>query len=234
MFSGETVDLCSLCFQSPALIVCLGGARSGKSTTISQLLCSKKAFPKYSRIGLVAPHPEQAPIQALENFCHENHIALLISDSYDETFIRTFCSTAKNEPFEKSLLIADDVFAQLDSDKSCLTDLCSHLASHACDVLITAQSLSFKSVAFRQCVQNASYILIFPSIQMNASMRYLSNALFPGYKSLLPEVIHRYSFPFSFFIIDCTQQCPSHLRLRQHCPGSDKPIYVFNIEDKHE
>jgi GTPase SAR1 family protein len=125
---------------------------------------------------------------------------------------------------QRTLLILDDLAQETDSR---VTKLFTQ-GSHHWSVLYLVQNLFDKNKEHRTISLNAHYLVLFKNPRDGGQIRHLASQMFPGRGAYLREAYDDATEQaHGYLIVDCTQQTPSHLRLRSTIfPGEYQVVYT--------
>lgn len=125
-----------------------------------------------------------------------------------------------------SIVVLDDFMSDIGKD---MVEIVTVSARHNnASTFILFQSLFPIAKSARQISLNVKYIYVFKNPRENAQFAYLVRQISPNnYKWIVEAYEEATRDPYSFFLLDMTQQCPRYLRFRSQIFPSQWPIKVW-------
>lgn len=196
----------SLQLVHPFSAIIAGPSSSGKTTLATSLL-------RYRNI-LITPTPTHV-------FCFYNHWQPMFDKLKQYGIINKFIPGQPSqevfiEEAEKhphSLCLIDDGMTGIGPDvKQMFTELSHH---YSCSILLLVQDLFVGHKDYRTCSYNAKYIFIMKNPRNASQIRYLARQVNPSNSKYIIEAYKEATKkPFSYLMIDMTQETPEVFRLR--------------------
>ena len=98
---------------------------------------------------------------------------------------------------------------------------------NAMSVIFISQKLFAGDEMVRTIHHNSDYILVHRNLRNNQQIVTLANQMSPGNKTLVDIFLAATEDPYSYLLIDLTQECPKHLKYRSHMFDTPHVMKVY-------
>ena len=132
----------------------------------------------------------------------------------------------KQDTKRHKLIIFDDMMDRFKKDPTLVTLFIKGCHHWNLSCIHIVQNLYFEGL--RTARLNANYLVLFKNPSDQQQMAILARQMFPKQSYKFMEAFQdATSQPYTYLLVDLTQQCPNHLRLRTNIfPGELQLVYV--------
>lgn len=205
-----------------------GPSKSGKTTFVSDLLKSSEEMFVQKPDYVILYYANDQPIyQELMNLGLINEMINFDDiESNNAEEIRSKVDSYKRR--NGSLIIFDDTLSDIKSGFEKIFQVVGHHSN--CSLIYLTQNLFYEKKVFRNISLQMDYIVLMKNARNISQVRYLANQLCAG-NSLF--IINSYmditKNPFSYALIDCSNQGVPELSIRSRIFPGEEP-YTVHIE----
>jgi hypothetical protein len=210
--------------RTPLNSIITGGSKSGKTSLIARLVALSK--------HLFVPVPARSIL--FYKYKQPVYIELLSAGKLDELIEIKHSLSAidilkKVSPYKKdgSLVIIDDSISNLAKD---FEDVFTKISHHNnCSIFIISQMLfRSKDHLFRTLSLNTHYMFVMKNERDKQQIRFLAHQICPGdAKYIIQSYVDATQKPYSYLLLDFTQECPDELRLRTNILPEEFPYAIY-------
>lgn len=211
--------------QTPFNCIISGVSKSGKTTLVKNLLrMSDDIF-------------TQKPSHVI---CYYKFMQDIYQDMLDEGLINELVSIDDNDfsyesvrekisPYQNSngcLILFDDTMTEISNDfEQIFTNLSHH---NNTSVIFITQNLFYNNSSYRTMSLNTDYLFIMKNARDKQQIGILAKQFCPGNSTyVIQSFTDATRSPFSYLLIDFTQNCPDPLRLRSKIFPQEFPYTVY-------
>ncbi len=211
--------------QTPFNCIVSGMSKSGKTTLVRNLLSLKadifSAKPNY----VICYYKFMQDIY--QTMLNEGLIDELVS--IDETDFSYEAIQEKIQPYihgNGCLVLFDDTMTEITNDfEQVFTNLSHH---NNTSVIFVTQNLFYNNNSYRTMSRNTDYLFIMKNARDKQQIAILAKQFCPGNSTyVVQSFTDATRSPFSYILIDFTQNCPDPLRLRAKIFPQEFPYTVY-------
>lgn len=193
-----------LFLNTPYTMVVSGQTGSGKTQFVSELINHQKAIhdPPFEKIIYCYSILQPIYMKMQTTVPSSELVEGFPNEFYD--------SLQKNQSFENTLLVLDDMMIDLESDKR-LPMLFTKMRHKNISTLFIVQNFFFTSKYMRTVTRNAQYIVLFTNPRDKTMISTLGRQMFPETPKFLADAFQQAtSRPFGYLFIDCKPGTDEH------------------------
>jgi len=202
-----------------------GASKSGKTTLVFNLLSMSDVLfdSKPQHVILYYKFMQDIYQEMLE----KNYVQELIStDSTDFNLTSIVEKVSSYKDAGGSMIIFDDSMSDIIEDFDQLFTNISHHQN--CCVIFITQNLFFKDKAYRTMSLNSHYLFIMKNERDKQQIGILAKQFCPGNSTYVIQSFNEATkAPFSYLMLDFTQESPACLKLRSHIFPHQFPYTVY-------
>jgi Poxvirus A32 protein len=202
-----------------------GASKSGKTTLVYNLLAMSDSIfdSKPQHVILYYKYMQDIYQEMLNN----NYVQELIStDSNDFSMTSIIEKVAAYKNNGGSMIIFDDSMADLMDDFDQIFTNISHHQN--CCVIFITQNLFYKDKAYRTMSLNTHYLFIMKNERDKQQISILAKQFCPGNSTYVIQAFNEATkAPFSYLMLDFTQDSPACLKLRSHIFPHQFPYCIY-------
>jgi predicted ATPase len=211
--------------KAPFNCIVSGASKSGKTTLVYNLLAMSEAMiePKPQHVILYYKYMQDIYQEMLD----KNYVQELISTDSNDFNIQTIVEkVAAYKNNGGSMIIFDDSMADLIDDFDQIFTNVSHHQN--CCVIFITQNLFYKDKAYRTMSLNSHYIFIMKNERDKQQIGILAKQFCPGNSTYVIQSFNEATkAPFSYLLLDFTQESPACLKLRSHIFPHQFPYTIY-------
>lgn len=188
-----------------------GSSGSGKSFFVANLLSMRDRMidVEIDRIVYCAKFPTSIPENLRNDLILEFHQGCPSEEMLE------------NEKQEKIVYVLDDLLESAFKSKT-VSEMFTQGRNRGIGVILLTQNIFPRDSMARNISLNCNFMVIFRNIRDRSSFNHLSRQLLPANSKNLSEFfLNCVAKPFSYLLIDLTQECPEALRFRQEVFNED-------------
>lgn len=212
-------------FKVPFNCIVSGASKSGKTTLVYNLLAMSDSIfdSKPHHVILYYKYMQDIYQEMLNN----NYVQELIStDSNDFSMTSIIEKVATYKNNGGSMIIFDDSMADLMDDFDQIFTNISHHQN--CCVIFITQNLFYKDKAYRTMSLNTHYLFIMKNERDKQQISILAKQFCPGNSTYVIQAFNEATkAPFSYLMLDFTQDSPACLKLRSHIFPHQFPYCIY-------
>lgn len=211
--------------KTPFNCIISGASKSGKTTLVQQLLTVRDEMftqnPDY--VIVFFKFMQDVYQEMLDNKLVDELIDVSSDDYNFETIVN------KVRPYKNgngSLIIFDDSMTDLSGDfEQIFTNISHH---QNCSVIFITQNLFFNSKIYRTMSLNAHYFFLMKNERDKQQIGILAKQFCPGNTTYVIQSFNEATkAPFSYLLIDFSQESPGCLKLRSHIFPHQFPYTIY-------
>ena len=211
--------------KTPFNCIISGASKSGKTTFVRNLLSlSDEIFTsKPDRIFLFYKYMQDIYSEMVElNLIHEL-VDLKDIDFNIDTVVE---KVSKYKNGNGSMIILDDSMTDMDGGfEQIFTNVSHH---HNCSVIFITQNLFYKDRSYRTMSLNAHYFFLMKNERDKQQIKTLASQFCPGNSTYVIQAFNEATkAPFSYLMIDFTQDSPACLKLRSNIFPHQFPYTIY-------
>jgi hypothetical protein len=211
--------------KTPFNCIISGASKSGKTTLVQNLLALRDEMftTNPDHVIVFYKYMQDVYQEMLENGLVDE---LLDVNSGDFNFD---VIAEKVKPFKDgngSLIIFDDSMTDLSSDfEQIFTNISHH---QNCSIIFITQNLFFNNKAYRTMSLNAHYFFLMKNERDKQQISILAKQFCPGNTTYVIQSFNEATkSPFSYLMLDFTQDSPACLKLRSHIFPQQFPYRIY-------
>lgn len=210
---------------TPFNCIISGVSKSGKTTLVKNLLTlSQDLFTKKpSHVILYYKFMQDIYQDMLEKQLI-NELVQINDEDFSYETIREKITPYQHE--NGCLILFDDTMTDITDDfEQIFTNLSHH---HNTSVIFITQNLFYNNSSYRTMSLNADYLFIMKNARDKQQISILAKQFCPGNSTyVVQSFTDATKSPFSYLLIDFTQNCPDPLRLRAKIFPQEFPYTVY-------
>jgi predicted ATPase len=202
-----------------------GASKSGKTTLVFNLLAMGDAIFDTKPVHVILFYKYMQEIyQEMLKLKYVNELVHLDSSEYNYDSIVEKVSPYKDKG--GSMIIFDDSMTDLlDDFEQIFTNISHH---HKCSVIFITQNLFYKDKVYRTMSLNSHYIFIMKNERDKQQIGILAKQFCPGNSTYVIQAFNEATkYPFSYLMIDFTQESPACLKLRSNIFPHQFPYCIY-------
>lgn len=211
--------------KTPFNCIISGASKSGKTTLVQNLLAI--------RDDMFTTNPDHVII--FYKYMQDVYQEMLANNLVDELLdvnsqdFNFDVISEKVRPFKDgngSLIIFDDSMTDLTGDfEQIFTNISHH---QNCSVIFITQNLFFNNKAYRTMSLNAHYFFLMKNERDKQQISILAKQFCPGNTTYVIQSFNEATkAPFSYLMLDFTQESPACLKLRSHIFPHQFPYRIY-------
>jgi Poxvirus A32 protein len=211
--------------KTPFNAICAGGSKSGKTTFVNNLLSlSDTIFTKRpEKVILYYKYMQDIYDDMQRRGLIHDLIQINTKDFNYNSIVELI------EPYKDgngSMIIFDDTMTELTPDfEQVFTNLSHH---QNCSIIYITQNLFYQDKTFRSMSLNAHYVIAMKNARDQQQFKIFSSQICPGNSTYVVDAYRDATkYPYSYLLLDFTQDSPSVLRLRSKIFPSEFPYTVY-------
>ena len=202
-------------FKHPFAGVLSGPSGSGKTVFIYNFLKNVNS--------IMSPKPDEII------YCYGEYQPIFdtIKNQFKVTFIKGLFDFDKLSPNKKTLLIIDDLMADIDSKITRLFTKGCHHRNISCWLIL--QNLFARNREMRTISLNAHYIVCFKNPRDASQITYLGSQMYPTRSSYFKNSYKQATaYPYGYLLVDLKQDTPDILRLKTDIFNKNPTVFIEN------
>jgi len=211
--------------KTPFNCIISGASKSGKTTLVQKLLTIRDEMftTNPDRVILFYKYMQDVYQEMLSNQLVDELLDVNSSDFSFDTIVE------KVKPYKDgngSMIIFDDSMTDLVGDfEQIFTNISHH---QNCSVIFITQNLFFNNKAYRTMSLNAHYFFLMKNERDKQQISILAKQFCPGNTTYVIQSFNEATkAPFSYLMLDFTQESPACLKLRSHIFPTEFPYTVY-------
>lgn len=211
--------------KTPFNCIISGVSKSGKTTLVRNLLhMSSDIFTRKPSYVVLYYKFMQDIYQDMLNKKLINEIIQIDNDDFSYDGIRERIKPYQNK--QGCLILFDDTMTEITSDfEQIFTNLSHH---NDTSVIFITQNLFYNNNSYRTMSLNADYMFLMKNARDKQQIGILAKQFCPGNSTyVIQSFVDATKSPFSYLLIDFTQDCPEALRLRSKIFPHEFPYTVY-------
>lgn len=211
--------------QTPFNCIISGVSKSGKTTLVKNLLRMSDDIFTQKPSHVICYYKFMQDIY--QNMLDEGLINELVS--IDDNDFSYESVREKISPYQNSngcLILFDDTMTEISNDfEQIFTNLSHH---NNTSVIFITQNLFYNNSSYRTMSLNTDYLFIMKNARDKQQIGILAKQFCPGNSTyVIQSFTDATRSPFSYLLIDFTQNCPDPLRLRSKIFPQEFPYTVY-------
>lgn len=211
--------------KTPFNCLISGVSKSGKTTLVRNLLhMSNEIFTRKPSYVVLYYKFMQDIYQEMLNSKLINEMVQIDDEDFTYDGIRERIKPYQNK--QGCLILFDDTMTEITSDfEQIFTNLSHH---NDTSVIFLTQNLFYNNSSYRTMSLNTDYMFLMKNARDKQQIGILAKQFCPGNSTyVIQSFIDATKSPFSYLLIDFTQDCPDPLRLRSKIFPHEFPYTVY-------
>ncbi|MGL6007011.1 ATPase/DNA packaging protein [Aeromonas sobria] len=211
--------------KTPFNCIVSGASKSGKTTLVKNLLTLSDSIltQKPDRVIVFYKYMQDIYNEMLETKLVHELISLDSNEFNFETIVE------KINPYKNgngSMIIFDDSMTEVaDNFEQIFTNISHH---HNCSVIFITQNLFYKDKAYRTMSLNTHYFFLMKNERDKQQIGNLARQFCPGNTTYVIQSFNDAAkAPYSYLLIDFTQDSPACLKLRSNIFPHQFPYQIY-------
>jgi len=212
-------------FKVPFNCIVSGASKSGKTTLVHNLLALSDSLFDSKPQHVILYYKFMQDIY--QDMFEKGYLQELIStDSNDFNITSIIDKVSAYKENGGSMIIFDDSMADIIDDFDQIFTNVSHHQN--CCVIFITQNLFYKDKAYRTMSLNCHYLFIMKNERDKQQIGILAKQFCPGNSTYVVQAFNEATrAPFSYLLLDFTQESPACLKLRSHIFPHQFPYTVY-------
>jgi predicted ATPase len=211
--------------KTPFNCIISGASKSGKTTLVQKLLIYRDEMftTNPDRVILFYKYMQDVYQEMLTNQLVDELLDVSSTDFNFDSIVE------KVRPYKDgngSMIIFDDSMTDLVGDfEQIFTNISHH---QNCSIVFITQNLFFNNKAYRTMSLNAHYFFLMKNERDKQQIGILAKQFCPGNTTYVIQSFNEATkTPFSYLMLDFTQESPACLKLRSHIFPGEFPYTVY-------
>jgi hypothetical protein len=212
-------------FRTPFNCIVSGASKSGKTTFVYNVLTMADSIIDVKPKHVILFYKYMQDIYQ-EMFAKRYVHELIAIESNDFNFNSIVEKVSPYKNIGGSMIIFDDSMTDIvDEFAQIFTNISHH---QNCSVIFITQNLFYKDKAYRTMSLNSHYIILMKNERDKQQIGILAKQFCPGNSTYVIQAFNEATTaPFSYLMLDFTQESPACLKLRSHIFPHQFPYTIY-------